>query len=90
MADKTDTNDLLSSLQRVLLEYRGMKYILDQFPLSSGDNWRRLMKDYREQSGYVRPVAELLDELRGSLQSGQHDGVPPELLIRVLNETTLL
>jgi hypothetical protein len=64
-----EITDSLDDLERILTEYRGMKYILDQYPLQSSDDWRLLLRDYLSLPEFVSPVVQQVDDMRGSLRS---------------------
>jgi hypothetical protein len=89
MGDKTDRDDFLSSLERVLVEYQGMKYILNQFPLSSSDSWRRLLRDFLD-TRLALPIYQEIDVVRGIPQSDTPDARLFASLKEVLNKVTTL
>jgi hypothetical protein len=64
-----DIADSLDDLERILTEYRGMKYILDHYPLQSSDDWRLLLRDYLALPAFVSPVLQQVDDMRGRLRS---------------------
>jgi hypothetical protein len=87
MVGKKDINDPLSSLERILLEYQGMEYILNHPPIA--ERWRSSLNDYRRAPEFVH-IQHTFDEVRDSLQSDQPDAFVFASLTEVLNQATTL
>jgi hypothetical protein len=88
MVGKKDMNELLSSLERILLEYQGMKYILNHPPVA--ERWRSSLNDYRRAPEFAHLSQHTFDEVRDSLQSDQPDAFVFASLTEVLNQATTL
>lgn len=84
MANKKDMNDLLDSIERLCLQFQGMKYILEHY---GPDRWRSFLSDYQLQSGFQRQVYNLFDEIRGKLQLDAPDVATA--LVHILDSLTL-
>lgn len=87
MVDKKDMNDLLPCLERLCIDYRAMEYILDHYH-PDGPHWRKHLSGSQRASR--TRVEDQFREMRDKIRSARPDEQLLDLLLKALDNTTLL
>lgn len=86
MADKTGSDSLVLSLERIALEHYAMKCLLRKENPSS---WRRDVLGFYRENARDKEIRARFDELYGELRSNPVDTRLTEILVAVLEQTNL-
>ena len=85
MADKTDIENLLSSLERLCLEHRAMRALW----IETDPHWRTSVSKYCRAPAPGREIEKQFREVHESLLSGKPNAEVIQRLTDAVNKTTL-